>query len=420
MREGMIVRSKKNPVIPNMGVCDPHLHQFKDRIYLFCSHDTSVENKTYHMEDWQIWSTGDFIEWRLEQIVKPEDFFMGQSDCCWAVDAAEKDNRYYLYYSNKNVQVGVATADFPGGPYKDAKESPILDGTVTEGPEYDPAIFTDEDGSRYIVFGGPKWAYGDGAGYYIVRLSEDMLQLAEAPRKLQLDHEADDKVSLNKIGGTYYLTWGSFYAISDTVYGPYKYIGNIGVSEDHGSYLEYHGQIFHAFTIFDPTMVHRASGICYIHQTADKRLMADELIVEYGVGHYDAQWNKIQSQWYMKGTGIKKIQNSRYGFDILTTSEGSVWYPNIEHIENKKCISFFASSSCPQGGEIEVHEMEHGEIIGGCDVKYTGSSWRSYRMFTCSLSFEKEVQGLYLTLRVKGQGELRLDYFKFYEEGQNL
>ena len=35
------VISKKNPIIPRMGVCDPHIHIFENRAYLYASHDAA-------------------------------------------------------------------------------------------------------------------------------------------------------------------------------------------------------------------------------------------------------------------------------------------------------------------------------------------------------------------------------------------
>lgn len=413
IKKGMVVKSEKNPVISYMGVCDPHLHLYKDRIYMYCSHDASIKNTTYCMNDWHIWSTVDFREWILEEIVEPKDFYMGESSNCWALDAAYKNNKCYLYYSNMNIETGVAVADHPSGPYADSLDGPILDGNQTPTREYDPAVFTDENNESYIVFGGPEWAYGKGNGYYIARLAEDMMHLAEQPRPLFVDHEADDKVSLNKINGTYYLTWGSYYAISDDVYGPYVCMGNTGASEDHGSFLEWNGQLFHSFTIFDPTMIHRASGVCYVHQKTNKELVVDEMIVEYGVGHYDTNWNKIQSQWFMRAVGVQKIENPRYGFDVITKGNGSLYYPNLEHVEGKKGISFFASCSSSEGGKIRVLDGQTGEELGQVELKFTGSLWRSYRMFTCELSQDK-FQHIELELEVNGTGQIRLDYFKFY------
>ena len=37
----------------------------------------------------------------------------------------------------------------------------------------------------------------------------------------------DDKPSLHKHGGLYYLSWRGFYAVSENVYGPYEYRGTV-------------------------------------------------------------------------------------------------------------------------------------------------------------------------------------------------
>lgn len=411
------ITTKKNPVIPGRGVCDPHMHIFNDRVYLYATHDYSRDNKGYCMKDWQIWSSPDFITWELERTVRPEDFYMGASNGCWAVDAAYKNGKYYYYFSEQNRRTGVAVSDAPGGPFVDELRKPLLDGTLTPTPEYDPAVFTDEDGKSYIAFGGPSWAYGEGCGYFIAQLGEDMMSLAEEPRRLELNHEADDKVSLNKINGKYYLTFASYYAVSDSVYGPYLLMGNTGASADHGSYFEWNNQLFNAFTIFDPTMVSRSSGVCYVHVRDNGALEVDSLIVEYGVGQYDARWNKIEAEWYMKADGVRKAENPRSGFDVACTGEGSLSFPNIHHTEKDMQLSFFASCSSEKGGKIEVRENdESGRILGSCEIPCTGEiNWRNYRMFICELSEGEAVKNLHLTLKVNGEGELRLDYFKFWK-----
>ena len=323
------------------------------------------------------------------------------------------------------INKGVAVSDTPAGPFKDSCHSPILDGTVTTTREYDPAIFKDLDGSFYILFGGPKWAYGEGAGYYIAKLNDDMVSLAETPKKIELDHEGDDKGSLNRIGNMYYLSFGSHYAISENVYGPYRYIGNTGASEDHGSYLEWNNQLFNSFTIFDPTMYHRATGICYVHQKKNYELVVDPLIVEFGVGQYDSDWNKIEAEWYMKMTGsANKSENPRYGFDVEICRrndkfiEANLFYPNIQNVKDKTGIAFFASCNCEQGALIEVWQQGDTEtLIGTCHIKYTKDhSWRSYRMFTCLLeNLESELIDMKLVIKLNGIGSCRLDYFKFYK-----
>ena len=305
--EKQTVVCKKNPIIPLRGVCDPHMHVFNDRVWLYASHDAIPGSNYFCMHDWQIWSSADCVQWQLESVVRPEDFFMGPSTQCWAVDCEERNGKYYYYFSDGNQRTGVGVGDSPAGPFKDVLGKPLLDGTLTPTREYDPCVFKDDDGECYLVFGGPKWCYGPDCGYFIVRLNEDMVSFAEAPRRLELNHPADDKASLNKFNGRYYLTYGGYYAIADNVYGPYEFKGHTGASMDHTSYFSWNGQIFNAITIVDHYGLYRSSGMCYVHIRDNGDLVTDPLIAEYGVGQYDSDWNRIEAEWFMRGVHVQKV-----------------------------------------------------------------------------------------------------------------
>lgn len=117
--------------------------------------------------------------------------------------------------------------DSPTGPWKDPLGKPLLDSTLTPTDEYDMTVFEEEDGEFYILFG--VWEY------YMARLNEDMISLAEKPRKIEITNpvgpygkgSTDDKPFLHKYDGRYYLSWGAFYAISDKLHGPYEYQGTV-------------------------------------------------------------------------------------------------------------------------------------------------------------------------------------------------
>ncbi len=226
-----MIRAKKNPVIPKLGVCDPHIHIFNDKAYLYASHDVSQGRAGYETHDWEIWSSPDMITWEKESVVLPEDTPMGKSSDCWAVDAQSRDGKYYLYVSDGNRETYVLSSDDPGGGFVEVLGKPLLPMGLTKTRSYDPAVFTDDDGVSYIIFGTPVWAGGDS--YYIARLNDDMVSLAEAPRKIELDDGADDKPFIHKHNGIYYLTWASYYATGDNIYGPYQYRGNLNLTMDH-------------------------------------------------------------------------------------------------------------------------------------------------------------------------------------------
>jgi arabinoxylan arabinofuranohydrolase len=406
-------KALKNPIIPGRGVCDPHIHVFNDCAYLYASHDLSPQNELWHMEDWQIWSSADLVNWKLESTLRPEDLYMGASHECWAVDAATRNGKYFLYFSDGNQRTGVAVSDAPGGPFTDALGKPLLDGTLTTTTEYDPAVFVDDDGSAHILFGGPTWAYGPGAGYYMAELGDDMTSIKSEPRLIEVNHDADDKASLHKHNSIYYLTWASFYATSTNLYGPYNFRGNFGASPDHGSFFSFNGQDFNAFTIFDPHFVHRATGITYIHYRDNGEIATDGLIVEMGVGQYDAQWNKIEAEWFMAAHNCVKRENPRLGFDMTDLQDGSyLYYPKIRNVPKNALIHFYASPKVETKIEIRSGGID-GPLLGTAEMAPGFMAWKGYKSFTAQLENAAGELDIYLVFRGAGKSLIDLDWFSF-------
>jgi len=135
------------------------------------------------------------IHWRYESTFRAEDTYIGPSDRCWAVDAAEKNGKYYYYFSNGNQDTGVAMAELPGDPFYDALDSPLLENNTTPGLQYDPTVFVEDTGDAYLL-----WGTVEGEGYFIAKLAENMISLAEKLRWILIDGGAarDDKNFLHK------------------------------------------------------------------------------------------------------------------------------------------------------------------------------------------------------------------------------
>ena len=76
-------------------------------------------------------------------------------------------------------------SDKPGKGFIMAREDPLLSHGLTSTGQYDPSVFIDiENGDApYIIFGAPRWMNADG--YYIARLNDDMISLAESPKKIK-------------------------------------------------------------------------------------------------------------------------------------------------------------------------------------------------------------------------------------------
>lgn len=161
----------ENPIVPEMGLNDPHVRIFNDKAYVYATHDKSAENERFIMEDWWVWSSTDLVNWELESVLDPADTYIGEGFTgAWATDAAYRNGKYYWYFSERNEQTGVVVGNSPVGPWQDPLGEPLLGEDLTPTHEYDPSII-EYEGIHYIVFG--VW------DFYIARLNDDMISLAE-------------------------------------------------------------------------------------------------------------------------------------------------------------------------------------------------------------------------------------------------
>lgn len=365
-----------NPLIMRKGVCDPHIHIFENKAYLYATHDAPGYTENFCMEDWQIWSSEDFIDWRLERTILPEEFYCGRLDQCWALDAACKDGKYYLYFSTGDWGVGVAVADHPAGPFRDALGHALADYRVYPEniPKWDPHIFQDEDGSAYLIVGtclqAPPWDC-----YLIARLTEDMIHLAEPFRRVEYYNNPcpEDKPSIHKFGGKYYLTHSSYYAIADNVYGPYVHGGNCGCNIDHGTFFTWHNQTYFATGGMDNANRYlRASYLAPCHYREDGGIVVDQKIMEYGCGQYDAAWEKIQASWYFKASGARKVEKKDGKFAVQLANGGLLYFPGISNVEEDTCLTVAARSR--ETAELLIYEgSPEGKLLGRCVLEAEGS-----------------------------------------------
>ena len=277
------LRRSGNPILQGLGVCDPHVRIFNDKAYLYATHDRAADSADFVMEEWWVWSSLDLVHWTHECSLRPEDTYIGRGfRSCWATDAAERNGKYFWYFSEGDRRIGVVVADTPIGPWHDPLGKPLIGDGIVPVPAYDPGILIDDDGTPYIVFG--VW------DYFIARLHDHMIALAETPRRLTIHHpegpygldKTDDKPYLHKRAGLYYLSWGCYYGIAEDVYGPYecrgsilhehnvapglRYAGHPITFDRHGSFFEWRKQWFYMCNDMSQTRnpFFRDSSICYV------------------------------------------------------------------------------------------------------------------------------------------------------------
>jgi arabinoxylan arabinofuranohydrolase len=247
----------QNPIVPaGVYIADPSAHQWRDgKMYVYGSQD---ENINYYCS-WRhsVLSSSDLKKWSIAEDVfaskGEKDQVLYSDEILYAPDCQYKDGNYYLYYclaSNKKTE-GVAVSRSPTGPFEDGKN--IL---VKGIEEIDPAVFIDDDGQAYYIWGQ--------INAKIAKLKPNMLEIDSTTIKNNLltekEHFFHEGGYMVKRKGIYYFVYAHMgragrptclgYATSKSPMGPFKYGGVIidndhcdpGCWNNHGSIAEFNGK----------------------------------------------------------------------------------------------------------------------------------------------------------------------------------
>ena len=245
----------QNPYLPfNEYFADGEPHVFDGRVYIYGSHDELNIYGGGCSGNYEAYSAPveDLTDWTYEGVLydKTEDPGYQPGMNMLASDCAEKDGKYYLYYSpvmnTDGGKIAVAVSDTPAGPFTYYGKVAYEDGTAY-APTFDPAVLVDDDGRNYLYSGGES---------SVVELANDMVTVIGEPVRLVPRKDEDlastgsftnpedlegytfyEGSSIRKINGIYYLVWCNenicqfSYATSDAPMGPYTFQGVI-ISND--------------------------------------------------------------------------------------------------------------------------------------------------------------------------------------------
>nr|WP_294897616.1 family 43 glycosylhydrolase [uncultured Pedobacter sp.] len=423
---------KLKPMVADVGMADPHIHIFNNKAYLYATRDGDKTAKTFVMPDWKIWTSTDLVNWKLETTIDPATTYMGKSNDCWAPDMAYKNGKYYFYFSNGNVNTGVLVGNTPIGPFKDVLGKPLLPENLTPGKEYDPTVIIEKDKAKtaYIAFGHYR-AVDPTLNYMIAKLNSDMISLDEKPRKLVIKGSAEgllacDKPNLHQRNGIYYLSAGTSYATSRNIYGPYTrrgYSANIDLyglnTAAHGNFFEWNNQWFHTWCHFylgKDVARYRQSYVNYLHYKDNGDMVDDINYLDkhgnIGIGQYDANWDKIEAEWYMASAKTDKRENTKGGFSVNSNQTGGyLYFPNFKNVEAKTKVTFNIASE--KGGTIEIRaNAVDGELLASCVIKSTGGK-NIYKNISTKIVHKIKPTGVYIVFKVANGNLVKLDSFKF-------
>lgn len=245
-------KSSGNPVITHKFTCDPAALVQGDTLWLYTGHDFAGGQKGYKLKEWCVFSTTDLKNWtEYPTPLKVSDFTWDKTGAAYAAEVTKRNGKYYWYISTNGSGIGVAVADRPEGPFKDAIGKPLLTNEDCYASSHywaciDPAVYIDDDGQAWLFWGNKQC--------YYVKLKENMIETEGEVKQLQFDgFEFTEAPWIHKYKGKYYLSYATgfpeklAYAMADKIDGPYEYKGILNEiagnsNTNHQAIVEFKGE----------------------------------------------------------------------------------------------------------------------------------------------------------------------------------
>lgn len=252
-----IAQTGGNPVIREKFTADPAALVYKDSVYLYTGHDEGLPNKAgYAMHEWLCYSSADMVHWQEHPVPLTVKNFSWAKDDAWASQVVERNGKFYWYVATEHASVpgkaiGVAVADRPTGPFKDAIGRALVTNDMTKGAtiswdDIDPSVLVDDNGQAYLFWGNTKC--------YYARLKENMTELDGPINTIDLPNFTEAPW-IHKRNGWYYLSYAFqfpekiAYAMSRNITGPWEYKGILNEiagnsNTNHQSIIDFKGRSF--------------------------------------------------------------------------------------------------------------------------------------------------------------------------------
>ncbi|WP_167604422.1 family 43 glycosylhydrolase [Micromonospora auratinigra] len=427
-----------NPIVQTIYTADPAPLVYNGRVYLYTGHDE--DNSTWFtMKEWRVWSSDDMVNWTDHGSPLNLATFSWASKDAWAGQAIQRNGKFYWYVpmtvrATGQMGIGVAVADSPTGPFRDAIGHPL----VSNG-EIDPTVFIDDDGQAYLYWGNPHLWY--------VKLNADMVSYAGSPTQIPLTTAGfgtrtgdanrptlfEEGPWVYKRNGLYYLVYAAkccsefiAYSTAPGPLGPWTYRGTVMPTQgssftNHpgivdfkgGSYFFYHNGALPGGGGFT-----RSVAVEKFSYGADGSIPTITMTATGApqVGTLNP-YVRQEAETIAWESGVETEAASGGGMDVG-------WIENGDHLKVKGvgfgtgAASYTARvASGASGGTIELRlDSATGPLVGTCRVAGTGG-WQTWTDTTCPVSGATGTRDLYLRF-TGGSGYLfNLDNWRFSPVG---
>ena len=421
--------SADNPIVQTMYTADGAPMVWNDTFYMFTGHDEG-NSGFYSMNDWRCFSTTDMKNWTdLGSPLAYTDFSWAKGEA-WAAQVVERNGKFYYYVTvtakSGGRAIGVAVADKPEGPYKDAIGKPLV-GPMEGMKCIDPTAFIDDDGQAYLYFGNGELRY--------VLLNSDMVSCKSEPEMVNTKNGTfgaafDEAPYLYKRNDLYYMIYASdwlpqkvSYSVSDSPTGPWKFGkvimqhegGNCGTN--HPGIADYKGKTY--LTYHDGNLpgggdFARSECVDEIVWNSDGS-MQEVKRTKNGPAQIESldPFHRIEAETICVASGVKTEKCSAGGMKVCDINNGE--YIKVAGVDFGDGANSFtvSASSAGSGGKLQIRlDKQDGTVIGSCDISGTGS-WQNWEEFTCDISGAEGLHDLYFTFSGGSGALFNMDWWKF-------
>ncbi len=435
----------QNPIVQTCYTADPAPMVYGDRFYVYVDEDEGPDY--YKMNEWRVYSSADMVNWTDHGTALPLTAFAWASeDSAWASQCIERNGKFYWYVcctwkETSSSVIGVAVADTPTGPFKDAIGEPLVSG----GWGYiDPSPFIDDDGQAYLYFGNP--------GCFYVKLNEDMIsysgdvvEIEQTEESFGGPKEPEDGVEYTdlyeegpwicKRDGIYYLLYAAggvpeyiSYSTSDSPEGPWKYQGKIMPLQDTGSFTNHCGVMDfqgHSYFAYHTGWLPGGGGfnrsVCIEEFEYNADGSFPEITATYDgvdpIGTLDP-YTRQEAETMAWGLGLETEGDAEQGVYVTSVNNGdSLKVREVDFGSTGAGVLTFSVACATNGGTIEVHaDTKDGDLIATLPVSYTGgeSTWKEVSTGVSGLTGKHDIWFVF-TGDADEDNLFNMDYWMFTE-----
>jgi len=327
---------------------DPDVAVYGSAYWVFPTTSKPYAEQTYL----DAFSSTDLVSWTRHPNVLTTAAVSWASRAMWAPAPIARNGRYYLYFAANDIQnnsqlggIGVAVADQPQGPYRDAIGRPLVSQFVNGAQPIDQDVFIDDDGQAYMYYGG--WGHAN-----VVRLNADMVSLGQFPDGSTYKEITPsgyvEGAQMFKRDGRYYLMWSEggwtgpdysvSYAIANSPTGPFTKLDKVLAQDPavakgsgHNSVLNVPGTdiwyiVYHRRPLSETDGNHRQLAYDRMTFNADGTIARINMRVRDNFADGNAYgWRTYGGTW-STAAGRYAVNQSQGGKALLDTNFGNLTY----------------------------------------------------------------------------------------------